>query len=97
MKLAAFVLAFVLFACRTCPTKECATLPALSSLPPQINVAPSTTPCILSPRPQPYQLVGMSSEQGLVVTKSDLKALMVWLTAMDDWAASAALCLETRK
>ena len=100
MKLVAIIIAFVLFACSSGHrAKECATLPALSSVPPTINVAPSATPCILSPRPQPFQLVGFPSEDGskLYVTKTDLAALVVWLSAMDDWAASAALCLETRR
>jgi hypothetical protein len=84
-------------ACRSCPTRECATLPALTGVPTTIHVAPSTTPCILAPRPQPYELVGMASPDGVLVTKSDLKSLLVWLGAMNSWAESAALCLESRR
>jgi hypothetical protein len=93
----AIVIAFILVACCGSSTTAKPTLSAIEPTSTTIHVAPPTTPCILSPRPQPYQLVGMASPGGIVVTKSDLAELLTWLTAMSDWAASAQLCLEARR
>ncbi len=98
MRLALLLLPVLLStACRTCPDCVKATLPAEPVSPtPIVTVAPSL-PCSLPPRPQKYEHVGMASPDGIVVTKSDLAGLVVWLEAMNAWAAGAAVCLESRR
>lgn len=84
----------VLLACRTCPT--CPTIAAEPVRPMPTYVEAPRLPCSLPPRPRAFEVVGMPSTEGILVTKTDLAGLLAWLTSTSKWMDAAAVCLAAR-
>lgn len=96
MKLLAIIVAIILFACGPkCPT--CPTLPAEGVTPAPITVVAPRTPCLLPALPAPFELVGMPTPQGIVITKSDMAPLAGYLVAVRGWIAAAQICIEVQR
>jgi hypothetical protein len=98
MKILVVIVAFILFACACgpkCPT--CPTLRAEGVAPaPIVTVAPRAV-CNLPALPQPFDLVGMATPDGIVITKSDMAPLVGYLVAVRAWINAAQICIEARR
>jgi hypothetical protein len=94
MRWLALLLLVIASCCKPCPT--CAALPPRAVSPPVVAVSASPLPCNLPPLPMPIQLVGMPSEQGLLVTKTDMQGLVVYLVGIRSWIDAAQLCIGAR-
>lgn len=87
----------LLAACRTCPT--CPALPARPLTPAPVVTVAAPLPCVLPPLPAPIEIDANPVDQSdprLVIERSTLGALVVYLAGLRMWVDAAKLCLETR-
>lgn len=61
-----------------------------------IHVQPDPVPCRLPVLPEPVQVVGMATPDGIYVTKTDVANLAAYIVGVRGWIRAAALCLEHR-
>lgn len=88
----ALALAIVLVA-SCCKKPVCPVNAAKTVDPPVVAVMAPELPCNLPTLPVPIQVVGMASEQGVLVTKTDLQSLVIYLAGIRAWVDAAQLCI----
>lgn len=50
--------------------------------------------CHLPDLPQPFEIVGMASPDGIVITKSDAANIATYVMAQTAWIRAAAACIS---
>ncbi len=58
------------------------------------TVVNSRISCSLPPVPMKFAVVGWAEPGGIVVSKSDMASLVVYLEGLDSWMRQAAECLK---
>lgn len=66
--------------------------------PPTVSLIPSPT-CDLPALPEPIepQIVGLPTAETVMVSRSDMGAIVGYVTGLHDWIRAAAACLENHQ